>query len=99
VRFLTKLIFYDILCVVRNRVICMSFCSCDYSIFFFCNLSKNKNMVHDKHCSVCDGDNVQEEVVKKGHEKIEQKEDISFAALLALVPAMTMTLFNLMGLI
>ncbi|XLQ20716.1 MAG: hypothetical protein ACKUBY_02990 [Candidatus Moraniibacteriota bacterium] len=56
-------------------------------------------MVHDKHCSVCDGDNVQEEVVKKGHEKIEQKEDISFAALLALVPAMTMTLFNLMGLI
>ena len=55
-------------------------------------------MVHDKHCSVCDGGNT-EEVTKIEYKKIEQNEDISFAALLALVPAMTMTLFNLMGLI
>jgi len=52
-------------------------------------------MVHNKHCVVCD-EVSNEEIM---HSKIQQKEDISFAALLALVPAMTMTLFSLMGFI
>ncbi len=54
-------------------------------------------MVDGEKCSVC-GDCCGEDIIKE-HKKIEQNEDISFAALLALVPAMTMTLFNLMGLI
>ena len=52
-------------------------------------------MVHNEHCSVCDGDTSM--VVE--YNTVEQKDDVSFAALLALVPAMTMTLFNLMGFI
>ncbi len=57
----------------------------------------------NNYCPICDAQekNPQKELhhatsaVKKG----ESQDDISFAVLLALVPAMTMTLFNLMGLI
>jgi hypothetical protein len=53
-------------------------------------------MINNEHCSICD------EIAMPKTEKrnsMEQNEDISFAVLLALIPAMTMTLFNLMGLI
>lgn len=52
-------------------------------------------MIHNEHCSVCDSDISM--VVE--HNAIEQKDDVSFAVLLALVPAMMMTLFNLIGFI
>ena len=54
-------------------------------------------MVTNHHCSVCDGE-TEVNIIEK-QKSIEHNEEISFAALLALVPAMTMTLFNLMGLI
>jgi len=50
-------------------------------------------MVHNNYCTICD------DVVTDTSKKVEKNDDISFAALLALVPAMTLTLFNLMGLI
>lgn len=54
------------------------------------------------YCPICDkiedGDHVDmnnsQSIAKKG-----DQDEVSFAVLLALVPAMTMTLFNLMGLI
>ena len=51
-------------------------------------------MVHNAHCDICG--NTAEQSHKKQNG---QNDDISFAALLALVPAMTLTLFSLMGLI
>lgn len=50
-------------------------------------------MVHDKCCTLCD------DVITDTSKKSEKNDDISFAALIALVPAMTLTLFSLMGLI
>ncbi len=57
-------------------------------------------MVHNDYCAVCDGiytdtqkKDIQAQEIKKQHE------EMSFAVLLALVPAMTMTLFDLIGLI
>ncbi|MEA3323016.1 MAG: hypothetical protein U9Q12_02230 [Patescibacteria group bacterium] len=50
-------------------------------------------MVHNNCCTICD------DVVTDTSKKVEKNDDISFAALLALVPAMTLTLFSLMGLI
>ena len=56
-------------------------------------------MVHNKYCSICNID-IEESIISDvENNKINQGEEVSFAALLALVPAMTMTLFNLMGLI
>lgn len=55
-------------------------------------------MVHDKYCSICDT-NAEDEITKTKQITAEQSDDISFAALLALVPVMTMTLFSLMGFI
>ena len=52
-------------------------------------------MVHNEHCSVCDSDIS----IVAQHNIAEQKDDVSFAVLLALVPAMMMTLFNLIGFI
>lgn len=53
--------------------------------------------MHDKVCLACDS-GVNKEI--KEIEKIEEeRDDMSFSVLLALVPAMTMTLFSLMGLI
>ncbi len=57
-------------------------------------------MVHNDYCAVCDGINA--DAHKKdirSQETSKQREDMSFAVLLALVPAMTMTLFDLIGLI
>lgn len=57
-------------------------------------------MTNENYCAICDGTQS-----KKNEDKInvpighEEKEEISLAVLLALVPVLTMTLFNLMGLI
>lgn len=56
--------------------------------------------MYNDHCSICDCDveeNVVDEIATQSVRK--DQEETSFAVLLALVPAMTMTLFNLMGLI
>lgn len=56
-------------------------------------------MIHNNRCSICDCEmDVQEDDVSEVSLHKDQ-EETSFAVLLALVPAMTMTLFNLMGLI
>ena len=52
-------------------------------------------MIRNEHCSVCDSDTS----IVVQHNTTEQKDDISFAALFALVPAIMMTLFNLIGFI
>lgn len=58
-------------------------------------------MIVRDQCTICDC--IKNDNTKNDMEKIEkthdEQEEISFAVLLALVPAMTMTLFNLMGLI
>ncbi len=51
-------------------------------------------MVHNRHCDICNDTVVQTYKNNNG-----QKDDISFAALLALVPVMTLTVFSLIGLI
>ncbi len=55
-----------------------------------------------QYCSLCDAmeEGVRENVCDMTHAacKEEQHDEVSFAVLLALVPAMTMTLFNMMGL-
>jgi hypothetical protein len=51
-------------------------------------------MIHNAHCDICN------DTVSQAHKnKVEHNDEISFAALLALVPVMTLTLFSLMGLI
>lgn len=57
-------------------------------------------MVHNDYCAVCDGvyADAREKDIKSQETK-KQREELSFAVLLALVPAMTMTLFDLIGLI
>lgn len=57
-------------------------------------------MTNENYCAICDCK--EEEIKEEKNEnsfKREEQEEVSFAVLLALVPAMTMTLFNLMGLI
>lgn len=57
-------------------------------------------MVHNDYCAVCDGAYADAQKKHIGsQEKTKQREEMSFAVLLALVPAMTMTLFDLIGLI
>jgi hypothetical protein len=64
------------------------------SIFCLCVKNKNKNMIDNAQCDICDN------AISQTHKNIDkQNDDISFAALLALVPVMTLTLFSLMGLI
>ena len=46
-------------------------------------------------CAACQAEEMQ---ANKNQEEIKQKEETDFAILLALVPAMTMSVFNLMGL-
>ena len=56
----------------------------------------------NNHCPICDcieDENEKEQNEKSMIHEQREKEETSFAVLLALVPAMTMTLFNLMGLI
>ncbi len=57
-------------------------------------------MIQNNHCTVCEHISV-EDIPQETHiiQKNEQYEDTSFAVLLALVPAMTMTLFSLMGIV
>ena len=57
-------------------------------------------MIQNNHCTICEHISV-EDIPQNTHimQKNDQHEETSFAVLLALVPAMTMTLFSLMGIV